>query len=220
MTMHLRNELEMLKRRILSLAALVEKHLAMAVKAVENRDDSVARTIIEKDIDIDLAEVAIEEECMKLLALHQPVAVDLRFIVSILKLNSDLERIGDLAVNMAERAIFLSKLPKVPIPFDFDGMAAKTRGMLTKSLDALINSDTGAANAVCAEDEEVDAINRHMYEQVKRAIVRHPDHVEALIHLLSVSRHLERIADHATNIAEDLIYLVEGRIARHHQEKP
>ncbi len=220
MTTHLRSEMESLKNRMLALAALVEKHVALAVKAVDGRDEKTAMEVIEKDVDIDRAEVAVEEECLKLLALHQPVAVDLRFIVAVLKLNNDLERIGDLAVNIAEQAVFLVRLPDVPIPFDFNGMALKTREMLNRSLDALVNHDVDEANAVCASDDEVDTINRGMYEQVKIAMRKHPEHIEALVHLLSVSRHLERIADHATNIAEDLIYLVEGRIARHMPDIP
>lgn len=215
MTTHLIHELENLKRQIFSLVALVEDNLSLAVKAVQERDESMALCAVDNDAEIDQAEVAVEEECLKLLALHQPVAIDLRFIVAILKLNSDLERIGDLAVNIAERAVFLHALPPVPFPFDFDTMAGKATQMLKNSIDALVNSDVPAAIDVCEADDEVDAINRNMYEQVKTAIREHPEHLDALIHLLSVSRHLERVADHATNIAEDVIYLVKGRIVRH-----
>ena len=215
MTAHLIHELEELKRRTFSMVALVEDNVSVAVKAVQERDESLALGVIENDTAIDHAEVAVEEECLKLLALHQPVAVDLRFIVAVLKLNNDLERIGDLSVNIAERAIFLSEIAPVPVPFAFDDMAEKATAMLKRSLDALVDQDTAVATEVCAADDEVDAINRGMYEQVKAAIREHPEHLDALIHLLSVSRHLERIADHATNIAEDVIYLVEGRIARH-----
>jgi len=218
MTAHLRSEIEGLKRRLLTQAAMVEEQLALAVKAVEERSADLARRVMEGDLEIDRSEVTIEEECFKLLALHQPVAVDLRFIVAALKVNNDLERVGDLAVNIAERAAFLCDVSPVAVPFDFEGMAAKTRAMLAKSLDALINLDVAAANEVCRADDEVDAINRDMYEQVKKAIRKHPEHIEQLVHLLCVSRHLERVADHATNIAEDLIYLVEGRIVRHAPE--
>jgi phosphate transport system protein len=215
MTAHLIHELEDLKRRIFSLVAMVEDNLSLAVKAVQERDESLALRAIENDAPIDHAEVAVEEECLKLLALHQPVAIDLRFIVAVLKLNNDLERIGDLAVNIAERAVFLHALPLAPFPFDFDTMAGKAARMLKHSIDALVDSDVPAAVEVCEADDEVDAINRDMYEQVKTAIREHPEHLDALIHLLSVSRHLERVADHATNIAEDVIYLVNGRIVRH-----
>lgn len=215
MTAHLIHELEELKRRIFSLVAMVEDNLSLAVKAVQERDESLALCAIENDAPIDHAEVAVEEECLKLLALHQPVAIDLRFIVAVLKLNNDLERIGDLAVNIAERAAFLHAIPPVSMPFDFDTMAAKAIGMLKRSIDALVGSDVPVATEVCEADDEVDAINRDMYDQVKTAIREHPEHLDALIHLLSVSRHLERVADHATNIAEDVIYLVKGRIVRH-----
>lgn len=215
MTAHLIHELEQLKRKMFSLVALVEDNLSRAVRAVEERDEALALQAVESDVEIDKEEVAVEEECLKLLALHQPVAIDLRFIVAVLKLNSDLERIGDLSVNIAERAIFLSRIDPVPVPFEFDAMAAKAIAMLKKSLDALVNNDPDLAGEVCAADDEVDEINRGMYERVKGAIRKHPEHLDALIHLLSVSRHLERIADHATNIAEDVIYLVKGRIVRH-----
>jgi phosphate transport system protein len=174
--------------------------------------------VIEKDLEIDHSEVEVEEECLRILALHQPVAIDLRFIVAALKLNNDLERIGDLAVNIAERALFLSRVTPPVIPFDFNEMAQRTRDMLKQSLDALVNMDIELARRVCAEDDEVDRINREMYVHVKQAIRQHPHHLEALVHLLSVSRHLERIADHTTNIAEDVIYMIEGEIVRHKTE--
>ncbi|NQU39776.1 MAG: phosphate signaling complex protein PhoU [Lentisphaerae bacterium] len=215
MTMHLIHELEQLKRETFSLVALVEENLSLAVKSVQTRDEQEARAVVGRDVAIDAAEVAVEEECLKLLALHQPVAIDLRFIVAVLKLTNDLERIGDLAVNIAERAIVLCSLPEVPVPFDFSTMAIKATLMLKQSLDALVSSDVDVAMAVRAADDEVDELNREIYHHVKEAIRAHPDHLEALIQLLSVSRHLERVADHATNIAEDVIYLVEGRIARH-----
>ena len=220
MTMHLIHELEELKRDTFALVALVEENLSLGVKAVQERDEEAARAVIARDAEIDASEVSIEEECLKILALHQPVAIDLRFIVAVLKLNNDLERIGDLAVNIAERAVALCKLPEVPVPFDFSTMAVKASLMLKQSLDALVSSDVESAMAVCAADDEVDRLNREIYHQVKESIRNHPDHLDALIHLLSVSRHLERVADHATNIAEDVIYLVEGRIARHAPDLP
>ena len=220
MTAHLIHEPQHLTQRTFSMATLVEDNLYLAVKAVQERNEDAAGQVINNDDAVDTAEIAVEEECLKLLALYQPVAIDLRFIVAVLKLNNDLERIGDLAVNIAERALFLCRLAPVPVPFDFDTMATKATRMLKQSLDSLINKDVAAAVAVCAADAEVDAINRGMYEQVKAAIREHPEHLDALIHLLSVSRHLERIADHTTNIAEDVIYLVEGRIARHTPEFP
>lgn len=215
MPQHLQREIESLKKRILSLSAKVEAIVHDATVAVETRDGKLAQKIIDSDIIIDQQEVEIEEECLKMLALHQPVAIDLRFIIAVLKINSDLERIGDLAVNVAERAVFLATQPKPDISFDFFGMASAAQSMLKKSLDALVNLSTELATEVCASDDGVDAMNREMYVKVRQAIHAHPEQVESLINMLSAARHLERIADHATNIAEDVIYMIEGQIVRH-----
>lgn len=215
MTVHLLRELETLKRLMLELTARVENALDNAVAAVQNRDEKAARKIIEQDHEVDLQEVRIEEECLKLLALYQPLAGDLRYIIAMLKINNDLERVGDLAVNIAERAIFLSHENEVSAPFDFQEMCALTRQMLRSACDAIIQKDPALGRKVCAMDDQVDAINREMYDRIKQAIRAHPRDLDALIHLLSVSRHLERVADHATNIAEDVIYMVEGHIVRH-----
>jgi phosphate transport system protein len=215
MAQHLQREIENLKKKILSLGAAVEKSVRMAVTAIENRDAELADKVISGDTEIDQLEVNLEEDCLKILALHQPVAIDLRFIIAVLKINSDLERIGDLAVNMAERAQFLSGKSPIAIPFDLEGLAIKTQKMLRESLDSLVNLNAGLARNVCATDDEVDAINRDMYDLVKAAIRTHPEQVDIFIPYLSISRYLERIADHATNIAEDVIYMIEGEIARH-----
>jgi phosphate transport system protein len=175
----------------------------------------MAQSVIESDVDVDSEEVEIEEECLKLLALYQPVAVDLRFIVAVLKINNDLERIGDLAVNIAQRSLTLASQQPIEIGFDLSGMAEKARGMLRKSLDSLVKMDTSLAREVCAEDEEVDEMNRRMYDLVKKQVVKAPDRVQCLLQLLLVSRNLERIADLSTNIAEDVIYMVDGVIVRH-----
>jgi phosphate transport system protein len=188
------------------------------VKSLETRDSALANKAIDADSLIDHMEIDVEEECLKILALHQPVAVDLRYLVATLKLNSDLERIGDLAVNIAERAAFLATQPKVDFPFDFSDMAKKVQIMVTKSLNALVNIDAPLAREVLTMDDAVDAINREMYERVNRGIQQNPENLNALIHFLSVSRNLERIADHATNIAEDVVYMIEGAIVRHHAE--
>jgi len=215
MTRHFQRELEKLKKRILSLGAMVEERLRMAIKAIESRDKALADRVIEADHEIDQIEVDIEEECLKILALHQPVAIDLRFIISVIKINNDLERIGDLAVNIAERGAFLSTKKSLEIPFDFSEMAETTQTMLKKSLDSLVNMDSQLAREVGASDDEVDAINRDMYVQVQDSIRKYPNRLESLLHMLSTSRHLERIADLATNIAEDVVYMIEGEIVRH-----
>ena len=219
MPKHLQTEIENLKKSILNLSARVEAAVHDATLAIEQRDGKLAQKVIENDIVIDQQEVEIEEECLKTLALHQPVAIDLRFIIAVLKINSDLERVGDLAVNVAERAAFLATQPKPDISFDFVDMARAAQSMLTKSLDALVNPSIELAHKVCASDDAIDAMNREMYIKVQQAIRAHPEQMESLIHMLSASRHLERIADHATNIAEDVIYMIEGQIVRHRTEE-
>lgn len=219
MTKHFQNELERLKKKLLALSATVEESVERAVRSINTRDVPLAREVIENDRSIDLLEVEVEEECLKILALHQPVAVDLRFVVAVLKINNDLERIGDLAVNIAERSTYLSQKAPIEMPFDFATMEQKTRLMLEKAIDALIQMDLEVAREVGAADDEIDAINREMYNQVSKGIQDSPDQVDRLIHSLSISRHLERIADYATNIAEDVIYMIEGQIVRHQPEE-
>ena len=214
----LQNEIEKLKKKLLSLSSVVEESLEKAIRSVCDRNEAMAREVIENDQLIDAEEVAVEEECLKIMALHQPVAVDLRFLVAVLKINNDLERIADISVNIAERSIFLCRENPIAMPFDFDDMTKKTRSMLTRSLDSLIQQDVQMAHQVCADDDEVDSINREMYDQVFEGIRKNPELVKPLIHCLSVSRHLERIADYATNIAEDVIYMVDGTIVRHKPE--
>lgn len=219
MPLHLQREIENLKKKILNLGARVEKAVREATLCIERRDGDLAQKIIDNDIEIDHKEVEVEEDCLKILALHQPVAIDLRFLVAALKINNDLERIGDLAVNIAERAVFLAGQPLVAVSLDFTGMARKAQVMVENSLDALINFSVEEAYEVCAYDDEIDAMNRQMYLTVQEGIRARPDQVESLIHLLSASRHLERIADHATNIAEDVIYMIEGQVIRHKAEE-
>ena len=218
MSAHLKKEIDNLKKELLTLCGMVEDSFWHAVKSLKNRNIEIAKKIIDSDIKIDQMEVKVEETCLKILALHQPVAIDLRFIITALKINNDLERIGDLAVNIAEHSQFLSAQEPIDMFFDFETMAEKTQAMVKKSLDALVNIDCDLARQVCQDDDEIDAINRQMYDQVKGQIKQAPERIETLIHMLSVSRHLERIADHATNIAEDVIYMVEGEIVRHKTE--
>ena len=218
MPKHLQREIENLKKKILDLGGRIEAVVHEAIRSIEERDAVLAQKIIDEDIEIDHTEVEIEEDCLKILALHQPVAIDLRFIVAILKINNDLERIGDLGVNIAERSVFLASVPQVNASLDFVRMSKKTEAMLNKCLDALVNMSSELAIEVCANDDEVDAMNRQMYLKIQDAMQEYPDQVPSLVHLLSVSRHLERIADHATNIAEDVVYMIEGQIVRHKTE--
>jgi len=218
MTVHMKREIDRLKQMLMSLCEIVEQSLRQAVEAIKTRDPDLAKTVIAGDIKIDHMEVDVEEECLKILALYQPVAIDLRFIITAMKINNDLERIGDLAVNLAERAAFLAGRQQADVPLDFDAMTEKTKSMLRRSLEALVNMDSKLAYEVCASDDEVDEMNHQMFLIVQQQIRAHPDQTESLIDLLSASRHLERVADHATNIAEDVIYMIEGRIVRHKAE--
>jgi phosphate transport system protein len=215
MTIRLQKELEKLKKRILSLGAMVEERVRMAINALELRDANLAEKIIKSDYEIDEFEIEVEEECLKLLALHQPVAVDLRLIIAVIKINNDLERIADEAVNIAERVQIIAKRERLDIPFDYPMMAEKTASMLKKSLDSLVNMDYALALIVLKLDDEIDDMKNHAYDVVKQAIVEYPDRVGYLINLLLMCRHLERIADHATNIAEEVVYMVQGEIVRH-----
>ena len=215
MKRHLQKELENLKKRILSLGAMAEERVRMSIRAFETRDGALARQIIESDVEIDAAEVEVEEECLKIIALHQPVAVDLRFINIVIKINNDLERVGDEAVNIAERVENIAKRLPLSAPFEFSTMAEKTEAMLKDSLDALVNQDVDLAYKVCLDDDDVDRMNHMIYDEVKDAIKKQPDRVATLLNLLLIARHLERIADHATNIAEEVIYMIEGEISRH-----
>jgi phosphate transport system protein len=215
MTRHFQREVVRLKDRLLADAGRVERQLRDSVRAIEELDGELARQVIENDVEVDLAEVELEEECLKILALYQPVATDLRFLVAVLKINNDLERIGDLAVNIAERADYLSGQAPVFVDFDFDHMASVVIGMVRDSLDSLVNLDPHLARRVCATDMRVDEMNREVFRLVVDSIRSHPDQAERLIPYMMVARHLERIADHATNIAEDVIYMIEGDIVRH-----
>ncbi len=215
MTKHYQNEITKLKKDILHVTALVEENLRAAVKSIIERNPVLARDVINRDIEIDNFEVELEEEVLKLLALYQPVAIDLRFIIAVMKINNDLERIGDLAENIAERAISLAGKPDMPVPFDLNGMLAKVMSMVKMSADSLVDMDPQIAKNVCEADDEVDESHRQTYRVVIDALKLNPENAHYLIDLLSVSRNLERIADHATNIAEDVIYMVEGEIVRH-----
>ena len=212
---HFSRELEKIKKLILSLGAKVEEQVRMATQAVETHDAELAQQIIKSDYDVDEMEVEIEEECLKILALHQPVAVDLRFLIAVIKINNDLERIGDQAVNIAERVDVIAKRDLPDFFFDYSSMGEKAQKMLKMSLDALVNMDYDQAYEVVVMDDEVDKIKHDAYDRIKQAMGEHPDKLGELINLLLISRHLERLADHATNIAEEVIYLIEGEIVRH-----
>jgi phosphate transport system protein len=212
---HFSKELEKIKKKILSLGAIVEERVRMALRAIDTNDADLAQRIIKTDYEVDEMEVDIEEECLKVLALHQPVAIDLRFLIAVIKINNDLERIGDQAVNIAERLDVIAKRGPLDLFFDYTSMGERAQHMLKMSLDALVNMDYDTAFKVVLMDDEVDQKKREAYDRIKMAMRENPDKIGYLINLLLISRHLERLADHTTNIAEEVIYLIEGDIIRH-----
>ncbi len=209
------HELKRLEKQLLTLSAVVENNVQQAIKALETCDYDLANKIIGNDAQVNRMEVELEEECLKVLALHQPVANDLRMIVAILKINNDLERIADQAVNISERAVAICEAQKIENSLNIDEMADKVIVMLEKALDSLVNVDVNLAREVLVMDDEVDTIHSQNYQVFKSHIRREPELVDILLNYLTISRHLERVADLATNIAEDVIYLNEGEIVRH-----
>jgi phosphate transport system protein len=214
----MQTELAKLKRQVLSLSALVENRVHQAVKSLHARDGQLAREVIDGDWEIDELEVEVEEECLKILALYQPVAGDLRFIAALFKINSDLERIGDLAVNIARKAIAFAGQTEFRFPFDMLALSRETESMLRDSLDCLVSLDADLARRICARDQEINRMKRAFRDQVEDQIRQNPNQLSLLLKLLGAVRNLERVADLATNIAEDVVYLVEGTIIRHQGE--
>ena len=213
---HFQRELDTIKKMILSLGAIVEQRVHRIKQAVEDRDIALAKEIMHLDHEIDEMEVEIEEACLKIIALHQPVAADLRFLVAVIKINNDLERIGDQVVNIAQRVVRIAKRPVAPYHFDYSVMAEKAEAMLRMSLDSLVNQDLDLAIKVLHLDDEVDKIKDEAYDRIKQAMTDGvTEDIGYMINLLLISRHIERLADHATNIAEEVVYMIEGDIVRH-----
>jgi phosphate transport system protein len=219
MDRHFIREIEDLKKQIVTLGAIAEERVRLAVKSILQRDAKLADQVITGDLEIDQMEVDLEEECLKILALYQPVAIDLRFVIAVLKINSDLERIGDMAVNIAERAEVLAHLEEMELPLDILMMAEKTEKMLKRSIDSLVNLDAKLASDVRAADDEVDDMLSDTFIIIREALSKTPDRADYLLQVLSAARYLERIADHATNIAEDVLYMIEGKIVRHRPDR-
>src|SRR5262245_41553464 len=215
MSKHLERDLDNLQRHLVTLAASVEEAIHKATRALQQRDAGLAHEVIDGDNEIDEEENRVEEESLKILALHQPVAIDLRRIAAGVKINTDLERMADLAEDIAERAVHLARLPEIPIPEKLQRMTDLTTAMVRQSLDAFVNLDTRLARLVCRLDDEVDRYNEEIIDELVRMMQESPEMVQQGLSLFSATRHLERIADHATNIAEDVVYLVEGEIVRH-----
>lgn len=215
MTKHLLRDLDHLKHQLQRLGAMVETAILKATKALLERRVEPAREVQAGDDPIDELEVQIEEECLKILALHQPVAIDLRFLVAVLKVNNDLERMGDLAVNIASRVEAILASPAVALPPQFLTMIEAVRRMVHDALQSLLATDVATARRVMAADEVVDQAHRQMFADMQAMAAAAPAQLPVAISLLSVSRYLERIADQSTNIAEDVVFLVEGEIVRH-----
>ena len=216
MSVFLHRQIEELKKQVLAIGTLCEENVRDSVSAVLDRDIRVAEAVIAADREIDLAEVELEEECLHTLALNQPVAHDLRYVIAILKINNDLERIGDHAKNIAQQALALADEPEIDhLPYDLRRMSTAVATMLQAALDSLVSLDVDKARSVRKLDDEVDEINANMYAATIDAMREHPDQMEQLVHLMSVSKQLERIADHAWNIAKDVLYMAEGEILRH-----
>ena len=215
MPIHLHRDLEAISRKVIEVGSLVEDSVAKCIEAVSLGRRDLAEAVIEQDRRIDVAEVDVEEEALKALALHQPVAGDLRYIVSVLKLNNDLERMGDLAANIASRALEMRSGGRLPVDVDLAGMGARVREMVRGCLDALVMRSAGYARRVLAQDDRVDEEHANNYRMLLACMREHSDRVEDAARVLSISKALERIADLATNVAEDVIFLVEGEVVRH-----
>jgi len=215
MTKHIERQIDQLKEKILRVGTLVEEAFSKAITALINRDIALAQRVMASDEEIDRMEVEVEEECLKILALYQPVAADLRFVVAVLKINNDLERMGDLARNIAKRVAQLANGPTVELPPEIRTMAMLAQDMVKQCLDAVVNADPTLARQVREEDDAVDEARQQIRRQILQGIKAHPEQLENLLRINSVSKHIERIADMATNVAEDVIYMVEGDIVRH-----
>jgi phosphate transport system protein len=212
---HLERDLEKLSREILAMGKLVEDSTARAMEALLLRDAALAERVIAGDRNIDVKEIEVEEECLKVLALHQPVAADLRFIVAVLKVNNDLERMGDLALNIAERAQALSGGPAPDPPPELRPMMEKVQSMVVRCLDALVSLDVEVARSVLVDDQIVDDMHRRMFQALQDRMAKTPERIPQYVQYLSVSRYLERIADQSTNVAEDIIFTAQGEVVRH-----
>ena len=215
MTRRIEHQIAQLKDSILRFGTIVEESISRSNIALFKQDIALAQRVIANDAEIDRLEVELEEECLKVLALYQPVAADLRFVVAALKINNDLERIGDLASNIAKTVSQLTTTGPFKLPEEISSMAEQAEEMVKNSLDAVVKADPDLARQVREEDDVVDAGRQAVRKLVIQQIQKNPEKVESLLQINSVSKHLERIADMATNIAEDVIYMVEGEIVRH-----
>jgi phosphate transport system protein len=213
-------DLKKLREDILYMGGLVENQIQKAVSSLVERDSALAEMIIQRDHEVNRLDVEIDELCIRLLALHQPAARDLRFITTALKITTDLERIGDMAVNICERALELNTEPQLKPYIDIPRMAQISERMIRESLDAFVREDTDLALKVCKDDQEVDDLNSQIFRETITFMIEDPHTINRAIKISSISRYLERIADHATNIAEMVVFLVKGKSIRHMKDIP
>jgi phosphate transport system protein len=215
---HFVEELEHLKTKLLEMGSLVEASIQRSVTAVTQKDRSAAEEVFRNEQRINAIEIEIDDFAINLLALHQPMAADLRLIVAALKINTDLERMGDLSVNTAQRALALIEGPVVKPMIDIPYIAGLVQSMVRKSLDAFVTRDADLARSVLAADDAVDSMRTSYYHELVSFMEKDPQNIAQALNLLSVTRNLERVADHSTNIAEDVLFLVKGVDVRHHSE--
>jgi phosphate transport system protein len=215
MQRHFHEELELVKEKTLKLGSLVETMVERAVASLVDRDSRLADEVIASDQTVDVLDVEIDEDCLRLLALHQPAAKDLRFITTAMKITTDLERMADQAVNICERAIELNEEPQLKPYIDIPIMSQLSQKMMREALDAFVRRDAELARQVIPEDNKVDALKDQIFRELLTFMMEDPRTIPRAIRLILVSRHLERIADHATNIAEMVVFLVEGKNIRH-----
>jgi phosphate transport system protein len=213
-------ELKKLREEILYMGGMIEDQIQKSIKSLVERDSKLAELIIERDHEVNRLDVDIDDICVRLLALHQPAGRDLRFITTGLKITTDLERIGDMAVNICERALELNQEPQLKPYIDIPRMARVAQRMIRESLDAFVREDTELALKVCKDDEEVDQLNSQIFREVVTFMIDDPHTINRAIKISSISKYLERIADHATNIAEMVIFMVKGKSIRHLKELP
>lgn len=219
MERHFDEKLKELNRLLLKMSSLVEEAISLSIKALIDRREDLAVKVINNDKIINMLEIEIDEFALKLLALHQPKAIDLRFITSAMKINNDLERIGDQAVNIAERTQEIIKQPLLKPLIDIPRMSTIVQKMVKDAIDALVNKDKALARDICQRDDEVDSLNDQIFRELLTYMMQDPKTITRAVELILVARHLERIADHATNIAEDVIYFIEGKTIKHHLEE-
>lgn len=219
MSKHIRRQLQRLKERILKLGAIAEDAIADAISALAQYDAASAEKVLEHHVEIDRTTVDLEEECLQTLALYQPAASDLRLVVAVLKITSELERIAGLTKNIAKRVLYLIRSHARPVDIDFTPMANQAKAMVRASLDALARESSAMAHQVRRDDDVLDAMRRTIHEEIRAAIRNAPEQVEPLLKLYAIAKHLERIGDMATNIAEAVIYMADGEIVRHEPEE-